>query len=83
MAAAWTRQSASALELPRAPQFASSGGASGRDARRAQELAERGIEPGAEVDAVRDVADRRLLAGPQDAHISRATSPCSSETPFA
>ncbi len=30
-----------------------------------QQLAERGIEPGADVHAVRDVTDRRLLAGPE------------------
>ena len=37
-----------------------------------------------EVDAVRDVPDRRRRRPvPSGAHISRATSPCSAETPFA
>ena len=65
LAAAWTRQTASAGASRAASQFASSGGASGRTPARAEQLGEGRVEPGAEMDAVRDVADRRLLAGPE------------------
>ena len=61
-----------ASDLPRRLPARLVGRRLGSHARVAEELGERGIEPGADVDAVRDVPDRRLPAGPEPLpHLAR------------